>query len=187
MPGRVYRDTEGGIETVAAAAAEVGRIDERRARRVELHDEGVAAAAGERGLDGVDRGEVRRGGAPRDVGVAGGIHRDAGGRVEGVAADVGRVDERVAGRVELRQEAFKKAAAERALQGVGRGEVRRASLPGDVGVTGGIYSDPGTHVVAAEIYGVAGAAEVGGVDEGRARRVELGDEGVARLLRCCRC
>ena len=120
-----------------------------------------------------------RGGAPRDVGVAGGIHRDAAGRVEGVAADEGRVDERVARRVELRQEAFKKAAAECGLQGVGCGEVGRTSLAGDVGVAGGVHCDPDAHVVTGEVHGVAAAAEVGGVDERRARRVELGDEGVA--------
>ena len=88
------------------AAAEVGGVDESRARRVDLRDGGVAVgeAAAEGGLDGVEGREIGRAGLSRDVCAACGIDRDAEAGVKpafgaGAAAEVGGVDERVARRV----------------------------------------------------------------------------------------
>ena len=72
-------------------------------RIADLRNEGVFAAA-VRGLHRVERREVGRGGNPRDVDVAGRVHREGEPAVCAAAAEVGGEDERRAGRVELRHE-----------------------------------------------------------------------------------
>jgi hypothetical protein len=62
---------------VEVRPAEEGRVDERRADRVQLRDEGIPTAV-VGGVEGPGRGgEVARGRLPGDVGVAPGIDRDA--------------------------------------------------------------------------------------------------------------
>ena len=74
----------------------------RGAGGVELRDEGVAAVG--RRVERARCGrEVCRACLARHVGVAAAVDRDAAAVVEAVAAEVGRVDERRAGRVQLRQ------------------------------------------------------------------------------------
>ena len=92
--------------------------------------------------------------------------------VSRVAAEVGGVDEGGAGRVQLGHEGVA-AARVGGLERIGGGEVGRIGVARDVGVSGGVHGDAVAAVVAA-------AAEVGGVDEGGAGRVQLGHEGVGR-------
>src|SRR5262249_4097521 len=97
--GRIDREAGGAI---AVGAPDHRRVDERAARRVQLRDERVVAVG--RRVEGPRRGrEVRRAGAARNVGVAGGIDHETPGAVEPAAADERRVDERRAGRVQLRE------------------------------------------------------------------------------------
>ena len=103
---------------------------------------------------------------PGDVGVAGGIRDDVLREVVTAAAEVSGIDERRAGGVNLRDEAVAVgAAAERGLDGVGRGEVRRDGRPGDVSVARRVYreTEGGIETVA------AAAAEVSRVDDAPSR------------------
>src|SRR5439155_5778387 len=99
--GSVHRDPEALVQ---AAAAEKGGVDQGRAGGVELHHEGIEDAA--EGLpDGArGRGEVRREGEARDVGIAGGINCYGVPTVGRESAEVGGVDQRRAVSVEFRHE-----------------------------------------------------------------------------------
>ena len=151
---------------------EVGGVDQGGARRVQLRHEGVEAAAEGR-LKGAGRGrEVGGTSAARYVGVAGGVHRDAGAIIIARAAEVGGVDQGGARRVQLRHEGVEVSAAVGRLKGAGRGrEVGGSSEARHVGVAGSVHGDAPAKVTAR-------AAEVGGVDQGGARRVQLRHEGV---------
>ena len=85
--------------SVVAAPAQVGGVDERRARRVDLRHKGVLGAAAigpiqHRAGGGAAGGEISRGRAARHIGRARGIHRDADALLAAVPAQVGGVDER---------------------------------------------------------------------------------------------
>src|SRR5204863_190479 len=147
--GRIDRDPVAGV--VAAAAEEAG-VDERVPGRVHLRDEGVDAA-GVVGLAERTR-RVREAGGGRaraagEVGVAGRIDRDPLADVQAGAAEEAGVDERVPGRVHLRDERVGAAGvvglAERTrrVREAGAGRTRPA---GDVGVAGRIDRDPVTDV-----------------------------------------
>src|SRR5262249_10170040 len=97
--------------------------------------------------------------------------RDGEAGVGAVAAEVRRVHQGRAGGVDLRDEGVAEAEIRR-LDGVLDREVRRAGLAGDVRVVGGVYGGVQAAVGAA-------AAEVGGVDQRGAARIELRDERVA--------
>src|SRR5438093_12877253 len=86
---------------------------------------------------------------------------------------VGGVDEGGAQGVDLRHEDMGLAAPEGGLESPrGRREVSRRGGSYHVGVAGGVQGDSIGDVIAT-------SAEVGGVDEGGARGIELRDEGVA--------
>ena len=85
-------------------SAQVGRVAERGAARVQLRHEGVGAAVGGRVEGARRRREVRRARVPGHVGVAGGVERDAVAVVAAASAQVGGVAEGGAARVELRHE-----------------------------------------------------------------------------------
>src|SRR5947209_1276854 len=92
--------------------------------------------------------------------MATGIDRDAPALVIGTAAEVGGVDQRGAGGVQLRHEGVKAAAGSR-LEGTGgRREVGRDGEARHVGIATGIDRD-------AQALVSATAAEVGGVRECR--------------------
>src|SRR5262249_24991971 len=171
VAGAVHRD---GAADVHGAAAQVGRVDQGAAGGVELGHEG-ALEAGEGRLQRVGGWEVGRAGLGGEVGVAGAAHREAIGESEAAAAQVGGVDQGAARGVQLGHEGVANdgvaAPPEGRLQGVGRGEVGGTGVAGEVGVAGAIHRDAVADVVAA-------AAQVGGVDQGGARRVQLGHEGV---------
>src|SRR5439155_30689 len=136
-----------GVPLIGAAAAEVGGVDKRRARGVELRHESVREVKG--GLEGArGGGEVRREGPTRHVRAAGGIHGNAVGRVTAAAAEVGGVDQGGAGRIKLRHEGV--AASGGRLEGTRcRGKVYRASPTRHVGVAGGIHGDAEAPVIVA--------------------------------------
>src|SRR5262249_4187036 len=106
---------------VAACAADVGGVHERAAGGAELGGEGIApAAAG--GLGG-PAGRVRAAARDaRDESVAGPIHRDGVTAVFVEAAEIGRVGEAGAGRVDLGDEGVGGAAGEARVVGVDRGK-----------------------------------------------------------------
>src|SRR5262249_30222293 len=95
---RVRRDAHAFF---AAAAAEVGRVQQGRAARVQLADEGILDAV-ECGLKRA-RGsrEVRTLGRAGDIGVPRRVQRDARAFVDAVAADEGRVDQGRTGQIQL--------------------------------------------------------------------------------------
>lgn len=171
--GDVDDDVVGAVDR---DAAEVGGIEDLRSSRVELGEEGVIAAL-EVGLERVADGEVRRLGVAGDVGLAIGIDGDAFDKILVGPAKVGGVDEAGAFGVDLGDEAVAEdAAAERLLDSfVGDGE-----LPEGIGHTGDV--DTILHVEgdgdAAILIKYTAAAEVGGIENGGAAGVDLGDVGV---------
>ena len=166
---------------LVAGAADERREDEAGAVRLQPRDEGVGRT-GERRVDRVHQREplrlvrarpaaegdvaVRRDGQPVDV-------------IDIRAAEVGRVGED-AGRGELAEEAvgrIVRAAAVGRLDGVaGRREVGRCRVPCHVDVAVRVERDRagGFRCVVLD----AGAAEIGREEDGRAGRIELGDERV---------
>ena len=117
---------------------------------------------------------------PRDVGVARRVDRDAEGIVDVHASEVGRIDESRTGRVQLGDEGIQRVGRPRRrneLDGpleraARRREIGRSGLARDVGVAGSIDRDR-----AAEVE--ARAADVRGIDQRRARGVQLAHEDVA--------
>ena len=135
--GLVHGDPVAGVRA-AAAAAQIGRIDEGGPGRVELGDEDVGWAVcksrarddakhvlANRVLNETARGagKVRRGGPPGHIGVAGCVHGDPLAAVIADAAQIGRIDEGGPGRVELGDEGVVEdaGAAIRALDETARG------------------------------------------------------------------
>src|SRR5262249_33940309 len=94
----VHRDAEALVVT---AAAQIGGIDESGATGVELAHEDVVGAARGGGLQWVGGGKVRGGGQPGHIAVAAAVHRDIEARLATAAAQIGGVDQRRAGRVQL--------------------------------------------------------------------------------------
>src|SRR5712664_2224870 len=90
-----------GTASRTPTAPEIRRVDERGAGGVQLRHESALRAA-ERGLKRVRCWEIGREGVARYVGVAGAVHGDAIAIVEAAATEVGGVDERGTGGVELR-------------------------------------------------------------------------------------
>ena len=170
-------------EVFVARSAQERRVDQAPAVGRELGHEGVGGEAEEVGHQGVGgRREGRGGGRPRDHGPALGVD-DEGvdlvphvGEVAAVAAEIGRVDQARAGRVQLGDEADRVADRPpgRRLEGAGRGREgagRRDAA--DDGLPLAVDADAPAHVV-------AGAAEVGDVGERLAVGRELGHERVGR-------
>lgn len=95
----VNRDAEAGV---VAHSADVSRIDQCRASRVNLGHEGIKDAAIKRLVQARERAEtiaVREEGfggvgITRDVGIPGAVHRDGTAVVSGAAANISRIDER---------------------------------------------------------------------------------------------
>src|SRR5262249_57427911 len=91
MTGRVRRDAQALIKV---GTAEICRVDEGRAWRVELRHERVSESAKSRLERPGGRGEVGRFGKASHIGVARGVHRDAESVFAAAAAEIGGVDER---------------------------------------------------------------------------------------------
>ncbi len=87
-----------------AAAPQVGGIDQRGARGIQHRHESIRGATAKAGLSGMARREVGGCGYARHVGVAGGVHGDAGAVVGVAATQISRIDQRGAVRLELRDE-----------------------------------------------------------------------------------
>ena len=98
-PGGVERDRP---RLIGSAAADVGRGVKRGACLRQAGREGVEAARGT--LELAHAVEVRRGGCADHVGRTGRVDRDPAGLVDGAAAEIGRVGERRARRVQLRDD-----------------------------------------------------------------------------------
>src|SRR5207247_1065398 len=164
---------------IAAASGQVGRVAERGAARVELRYEGVVVAAVVGGVEGAGGGrEVRRGRAPRDVGVACAVEREAVAVVAAASAQKAGIEEGGAARVKLRHERVITAVVGRVEGASGRREVRGTRAPGEVGAAGSINRE-GVALVAA----ASASAQVGGVAEGGPARVDLRHEGVERAAK----
>ena len=190
------------LPSVGVGAAEERGVAERGPGCVQLKGKGIAApfakarrivirraverVAAEARLERVDRRKVRRSRLARDVGVAGGVDRDARASVRTRAADVSRIAERSEIAPEFDNErvpsrvtpvglvASQTRSTEAALKCAGgRGEVAREGGPDDqdisVAVDGQAVGDVGSR-----------AAEVSPTEEFRSGRVELGDERVGR-------
>src|SRR3989442_11241849 len=108
---------------------------------------------------------------PSYVGVSGGIDGDAVAIVIGVPTEVGGIDEGRSKRVELRHEGVVAAVVGRVEGPGGSRKVRGISRSSHVGAPRGVDGDSEAVVIAAP-------PEVGGVDESRAKRVQLRHEGV---------
>src|SRR5262249_52015127 len=120
-------------------------------------------------------------GVPSHIGIAGRVDRDAGATVEATTTQIGGVDQGRAGRIQLRHEGVREyATPESLLEGAGGGgKVGAVGWPGYVGIAGRVYRDAGGKVEAA-------AAQVGGVDQARAGRIQLCHEGVHEAAGKCR-
>src|SRR5437016_13314801 len=117
--------------------------------RIELRDEGVAAeiratvfAAAKRALEGTARRarKVRRVGPARHVGIPRRVHGDSKAYVEAAVAQIGRINEGRACRIDLRDKGIGLAAAIRALDETARCN-RKARLKRN-----GTRSVPSVHV-----------------------------------------
>src|SRR5262249_41892239 len=93
VSGRVEGD---GVDHGAPRAAEVRGVEKLRTVGAQLRDEPAETddTATTRQLDRVDEREVAGRRAPRDVRVAGGVDRDARGRIVSLAAQERRIDQR---------------------------------------------------------------------------------------------
>src|SRR5262249_41901505 len=155
-----------GRAKVIFAAAEVGGPDQGAAGRVQPRHEPIIASP-EAGLQRVGGREVRGVGVPRDQGIAGGrVHGQGQAIVIATAAEVGGEDQGAAGRVQPRHDGIREGAAGGGVERVGGREVGGNGLPRDQGVAGGGVHGQGLAPV------LAAAAEVGGVDQGAASRVQ---------------
>ena len=180
---------------VDAGAAQIRGVDERRRARqgrVDHRDVGVVVvAAAERRLVGVHRRQVGAVGVAGQVGSPLIVDGQAAGNLEVVLAAAAAVEGRVdlgAGGVELGEERL--VANRGAAVGVGRLRERDAvgrAAAADVDVAGAVHADAGHQLV-------AGAAQVGAVEEGAARpelhvervagvAVAAGDSSYRRLAR----
>ena len=101
-PRVARRIEDDAADEVVRRSADERRVDQRRTGRVELRHVAVAVVERRVVRTRCDRPVGRRG-AAGDVGVAGTVDGHAAAAVEVTAAEVGRVDERRTGRVELRQ------------------------------------------------------------------------------------
>src|SRR5207237_4564222 len=102
---------------IAPAAAEVSRVDECRACRVQLRDEGVevAAVVGRVERPG-GRREVARGRESYQVSAACPVHSDSPSSVASASTYVGGLDQRGTGGIQLRDEGVEVAAAVGAVE-----------------------------------------------------------------------
>src|SRR5207245_645222 len=111
--GRVHGNA---TAEVIAAAAEVGGVAQRRAAGIELRHKNIELTAAKSWLQRIRRREVGRLGLPRHVGLAGSVYGNAHVRAAAAliaaAAEVGGVDQRRAGGIELRHKSIPGAAAE---------------------------------------------------------------------------
>src|SRR5439155_744005 len=129
------------VAPVLAGAAQVGRVNQPTAGRIELGHKGIYATTTIGSLKGAGGGgKVGRRRIPGDVDVAGGVERDAQGPLTAAAAQVGRVNQPAAGRIELGHKGLGEVgcgACVGGLEGAARGgEVRRIGTARDIGVAG---------------------------------------------------
>src|SRR5262249_18674794 len=155
---------------VRAAAAEVRRVDPAGGGGVQLGHEGVLGPA-QRALQGEGGGrEVGGLGEAGDVGVAGAVQRNAVALVRAGAAQEGAVEHGGPRRIHLDHEGVLGPEAPRVGRlhhaGGGREGGVRGGAAGDVGVVGAVEGDAGADFI-------AGAADVGEVQLGRRRAVDL--------------
>ena len=137
VASRVHGDAQ-AIVLSAPAPAEVGRVEQGRAARVQLRHVGIGLTAAILALNGIDNREVGRGGESGDVSVARRIHRDAVAIVAlaSAPAQISRVEQGRAAGVQFRHIRIGYTAGFLILDGIGRREVGREGESRDVGVAG---------------------------------------------------
>src|SRR6266700_1957444 len=99
------------------------------------------------------------------------------------ATEVGRVDERGTGGIQLRHEGIGRVREEGAVRDARRWlegsrcrwKIGRSGVARYVGVAGGVHGDPGAAV---ERVGRSTAAEISGIDQGRTRGIELSHKSI---------
>src|SRR5439155_3531751 len=92
IPGGIEGDASG---VVAGATAEVSRVKQGRAGRIQFRDERVLRAA-ERGLDRAGAGarKIRGSGGSGDIRIARGVDGDSSAEVAIATAQIGAIDQR---------------------------------------------------------------------------------------------
>src|SRR5437588_5344647 len=121
-------------------------------------------------LNGIDQREVARKGESRYVGVAGRVHGDAMPLVFIASAEAGGINEGIALSIQVRDENIRPPCGTRAgLDGMLGGEVAGGGSSYEQSIAEGIHRDPIAKVIVAP-------TEVSGINQGAARRVELGDK-----------
>ena len=171
VTGRVQGDRRA---VIPVAAPEVGRVDEGRARGIELGHERVGKAAGEIGLKGARCGRKAGSDAASHVGVAGVIDRDPVARVKAAVAQQGGVDKSRTRSIELRHEDDAPSCGAR-LEGAGSRR-ERGGAPSEtrhISLTVAIDGDR-----APLVY----PTKKRGVDELGACRIELRSEGALEAI-----
>src|SRR5207248_7667196 len=115
-----------------------GRVEQRRAARVQLRHVGIGLTAAILALNGIDNREVGRSGKPRDVGVASRVYGDAVATVAlaSAPAEISRVEQGRAAGVQFRHIRIGYTAGFLILNGICRREVGREGKSRDVGVAG---------------------------------------------------
>ncbi len=164
VAGGVDRDSRA---LVVAAAPEIGRVEQGRAGGIELGHKGVIGTARKLRLEGEQGGrEAHRSRVSGHISVADGVDRDAIALVEATVA-VGAA----AGGIELDHKGVAPTLVVLLEGPRGGREVNRGRGSGHISVAGGVDRDCLAQIV-------AGAPEIGRVEEARAGGVELGHKGV---------
>ena len=174
-PGTTLR-VEGDVTpAVVAPAAQIGRVEQRRTRCVQLGHESVAVIAnagpGQDRLIRLKQREVRRRGRAHYVNPIRRVDRQTRGQIVAGAAQVGRVDQSRAFRVQLDNETVRTAAA-LGLKRVRQREVVRPRGAHQVDPTRGIETNPVGDIVRA-------TAQVGRIGQAQAVGGQQGHECVA--------
>ena len=141
VAGGIYGQT---VDSFGAASTYVGGVHERGSGGVQLRHEDIGATIGRR-LEGPwcrreVRGEVRRGDACH-ISIAGSVHRDVSTAFSPTSPEVGGVDERGAGGVQLRHEAIHRTTTEGCLERTRGCRKARPSGARDIGIARGVQGD----------------------------------------------
>jgi len=140
----------------ATRPSEVRGVHQAIAGGIQLGHKRIVAPA-KNGLEGArGRRKVRRIRSSGYVDVPGGVHGDIRAIIVSAATEVGSIDKRGVGGIQLGHEGIEGAAAVCPLEGTYRKEVRRSGRAHDIGVASGVNSNAATEILstAAEVRGV---------------------------------